>query len=158
MRKFLTVIIASWLLMPSPALAGAGTGTVPEGSTVSNWLKVYEEFDLERFIEFYATEVQFTDPTARLDLRSRKQLEETYTGIMQRRYGGNFKFDVERMVTQGSVTVLEGLFSLTWNEQKATIHFITWLDFKDGKIVRQLDMFDYNSLQRQIPGYGAGAT
>jgi len=166
MRKFLALIIVSCGLLPTPAFAAkladtkAGTaaskGAVPEGSPVSNWLKVYEEFDLERFIEFYAAETQFTDPTAQLDISSREQLKKAYSGIMHGRYGGNFKFDVQRMITEGSVAVLEGLFSLTWNGKKGTIHFTTWLDFKDGKIVRQLDMFDYGSLQRQIPDYGQG--
>jgi len=156
MRKFLILILFSWGLLSTSASAGAEAGKVPDGSIVSNWLKAYEAFDLERFTEFYAAEVQFTDPTARLDLRSREQLKKTYRGIMQGRYGGDFKFDVERMVAQGSVTALEGLFSLTWNGQKATVHFTTWLEFRGGKIIRQLDMFDYGSLQRQIPTYGQG--
>ena len=170
MRNFLVLIILSLGFLPSPAFAtilgGAGantlietkasTGVVPEGSPVSNWLKAYEGFDLERFIEFYAVDTKFTDPTAQLDFSSRQQLKEAYSIFMQGRYGGNFEFDVKRMVTEGSVTVIEGLFSLTWNGKKGTIQFTTWLDFEDGKIIRQLDIFDYNSLQRQIPEYGQG--
>lgn len=152
MKKIIAIIFLSFAFLPSSAAWATNQPAHP----VSGWLEVYQQFDLEAFLGFYAEDVRFTDPTAQLDFTSRKQLTSAYTDIMQGRYGGNFMFDVNRTVTQGDTVVLEGLFSLTWNGQKATINFTTWLDFKDGKIVRQLDMFDYNNLQRQIPTYGQG--
>ena len=152
MKKIIALVILCFAFLPShAALANS-----PPAHPVSGWLKAYQQFDLEAFLGFYAEDVHFADPTARLDFTSRDQLASAYTGIMQGRYGGNFTFEVNRTVTQGDTVVLEGLFSLTWNGQKAAINFTTWLEFKDSKISRQLDMFDYGRLQRQIPTYGQG--
>lgn len=152
MKSVLAIVMFSWIWLPAHAAAE----DLEASPQVSRWLDVYHRFDLEGFLDFYAADTRFIDPTARIDFTSRQQLRRAYMGIMQGRYGGNYKFDVNRMVTQENTVVLEGLFSLTWNGQKANINFTTWLEFKNGKITRQLDMFDYNSLQRQIPTFGQG--
>lgn len=152
MKKIIALTILCLTFLPSYAASANDQSSHP----VSGWLKAYQQFDLDSFLAFYKDDVRFTDPTAGLDFTSRDQLASAYTGIMQGRYGGNFVFDVKNSVTQGDIVVLEGLFSLTWNGQKAAINFTTWLFFEDGKISRQLDMFDYNSLQRQLPTYGQG--
>lgn len=151
MKKIITILFVGLISLSSQAAFANQQAPV-----VAGWIKAYEKFDLEAFLEYYTDNTHFVDPTAQINFTSRKQLASTYTGIMQGRYGGNFRFDVKRMVTQGNDVVIEGLFSLTWNGQEATINFTTWLTFEGGKISRQLDMFDYNHLQRQIPTYGQG--
>jgi len=152
MKKIIALTFLILAFLPPHAVSASDRTAHP----VDGWLKAYQQFDLDGFLAFYKQDVRFTDPTARLDFTSRVQLASAYTGIMQGRYGGNFVFDVRNSVTQGDVVVLEGLFSLTWNGQKAAINFTTWLFFENGKISRQLDMFDYNNLQRQLPTYGQG--
>ncbi len=121
---------------------------------VKQWIDAYQRFDLDGFLGFYADDVLFEDPTARITFTSKQQLRSAYTAIMQGRWGGNYHFDVKSVVQDGDKTVLEGVFSLTFNGERADIRFTTWLEFEHGKIKRQLDMFDYNELQRQLPGFG----
>lgn len=123
---------------------------------VDPWIDAYERFDLDAFLAFYAEDTRFEDPTAQIMFASRNELKAAYVGIMNGRWGGNFEFDRTRTISQGDTIVMEGLFSLTWNGEKAAINFTTWLEIKDGKIQRQLDLFDYNALRRQIEGYGQG--
>lgn len=120
------------------------------------WVDAYEAFDLDKFLSFYADDVSFKDPTAGIDLPNKEALTKTYTPIMQGRWGGNFRLKVDTIIERDNTVVMEGIFSLSFNEEVANVNFTTWLDYEDGKIVRQLDMFDYAALRRQLPNYGQG--
>ena len=148
-RVFATALMCFWVFVP---LSAASAASVP--AKLEAWVKAYESFDLERFVDFYADDIRFTDPTAQIELKSRQELTSVFTTIMQGRWGGNFRFKVSNVISQGDLIVFEGLFSLTFNGQKADIAYTTWLEFEDGKIKRQLDLFDYAALRRQIPDYG----
>lgn len=150
MKKFFLILF----LVLGGSLQGISAADRSLASEVDGWKKAYERFDLDGFMAFYADDVVFQDPTARIAFTNKQQLRGAYTTIMQGRWGGNYRFDVQSVVQDGSTTVLEGMFSLTYNGEKAEIHFTTWLEFVDGRIKRQLDMFDYNELQRQLPGFG----
>ncbi len=149
-KKILALVVLCSVGFVGPA--AAAEKQLPPA--LSGWRDAYHEFDLEKFLDFYAEDVSFRDPTAGITFTSKEQLRNTYTGIMQGRWGGNFRFDINNIIEKGNFIVFEGLFSLTYNGEKATIHFTTWLEFEDGMIKRQLDMFDYNALQRQLPTYG----
>lgn len=133
-------------------IAAADDKTLPP--RLSKWVDAYEHFELDRFLGFYADDVVFRDPTAQINFESKDQLKSAYARIMQGGWGGNYRFDIKNIIVDGATTVFEGLFSLTFNGEKAEIHFTTWLEYEDGKIKRQLDMFDYNELQRQLPDFG----
>lgn len=139
------------LFLAAPVASAQADAASP---VVKQWIDAYQRFDLDGFLGFYADDVLFEDPTARITFTSKQQLKNAYTGIMQGRWGGNYHFDVKSVAQDGDTTVLEGVFSLTFNGERADIRFSTWLEFERGKIKRQLDMFDYAELQRQLPGFG----
>lgn len=141
-------------LAPTHVSQAAAVDEVPD--KVADWIDAYQRFDLERFLGFYAEGVSFKDPTAGIDFPNKKALADAYTTIMQGRWGGDFRMDIHSVVARENTVVMEGMFSLTFNGETAHMNFTTWLDFKDGLIVRQLDMFDYAALRRQIPTYGQG--
>ena len=147
----LALLAAAAPMQTAPASAG---DELPK--KVVAWVDAYEAFDLERFLSFYADNVSFKDPTAQINFPSKEVLTQAYTGIMQGRWGGNFQFDIQSVIESGNTVVMEGEFSLTFNGEMGKIHFSTWLDYEDGKIVRQLDLFDYAALRRQMPNYGQG--
>lgn len=147
---FFLALLATGIAV-TPSVQAAGQSVPPK---VASWLDAYQQFDLERFLEFYADNVSFKDPTAGITLPSKKDLREIYTPIMQGRWGGDFRMQIQSVVSSGGLVVFEGIFSLTFNGQTANVNFTTWLEFENGLIVRQLDMFDYSALRRQIPTYG----
>ena len=150
MKKLLTAVLM-WFVV-SPAVLASGQKDLPPA--LDEWVKAYESFDLETFVNFYTEDTSFVDPTARIHFKSRNELRAAFTTIMQGRWGGNFRFGVNSVVSEGNVIVFEGLFSLTFNGEKAEIAYTTWLEFEGGKIKRQLDLFDYAALRRQLPNYG----
>lgn len=150
MKRVLTaVLLGFWVVVPAST---ASADAVP--TRLAGWVEAYESFNLEQFLGFYAADVRFTDPTARIDFKSRQELKAAYTNIMQGRWGGNYRFKINSVVNQDDLIVFEGLFSLTFNGKKGEIAFTTWLEFEDGKIKRQLDMFDYGALRQQLPEFG----
>lgn len=132
----------------------AATDTVPQ--RVADWVDAYQDFDLNRFLNFYADNVSFKDPTAGIDFPNKRALADAYSAIMQGRWGGDFRMDINSVVESDDTVVMEGIFSLSFNGEVAKMNFTTWLDFEDGLIVRQLDLFNYAALRRQIPTYGQG--
>lgn len=150
MKRMLTAILLCF--WGSTSVLATDAEALPK--PLEGWVEAYERFDLEQFIDFYAEDARFSDPTARIDFKSREELRAAYTNIMLGRWGGNFRFKVNNVVAQNDLVVFEGLFSLTFNGKKGDIAFTTWLELEDGKIKRQLDMFDYGALRQQIPDYG----
>lgn len=148
-HSIISVVLCFFLAAPAASAQAEAPSPV-----VKQWIDAYQRFDLDGFLGFYADDVLFEDPTARISFTSKQQLKDAYTRIMQGRWGGNYYFDVKSVVQDDDTTVLEGVFSLTFNGERADIRFTTWLEFERGKIKRQLDMFDYNELQRQLPGFG----
>lgn len=152
MTKFLAVT----LMCTMGTMVPAGAASKAANHDISGWIDAYQQFDLDRFLDYYADDIRFRDPTAQIDFTSKEQLKNAYSGIMQGRWGGNYRFDINSVVQEGNQVVLEGLFSLTFDGRQGKIHFTTWLEFEEGKIRHQLDMFDYNELQRQLPAFGKG--
>lgn len=154
-QKIQSIISAFFVALALHQMAPvAAADTVPK--RVADWVDAYEDFDLNRFLNFYAENVTFKDPTAGIDFPNKQALTDAYTNIMQGRWGGDFRMDINSVVESGDTVVMEGIFSLSFNGEVAKMNFTTWLDFEGGLIVRQLDLFNYAALRRQIPTYGQG--
>ena len=155
-KQFGTVILCFAFFIGLPVQADshdANTSVMPAchqdmSTLLAGWLKAYQAFDLEGFLAFYAEDATFRDPTAGFAMNGRDQIRQVYIPIMQSRYGGDFRFDVQGSVCTENAIVFKGDFSLTYNGQVATFPFSTWLTTKDGKITDQLDMFDYATMRK----------
>ncbi len=145
-----------FLMLVAPHSSASAFASEDMPKKVVEWVDAYQDFDVDRFLAFYAENVSFKDPTAQIEFPNKQTLADAYRPIMQGRWGGDFRLDIRTVVESGNTVVMEGLFSLTFNGTTAKINFTTWLGFEDGLIVRQLDLFDYAALRRQIPNYGQG--
>lgn len=117
---------------------------------LEGWLTAYQKFNHNEFIKYYADTVIFKDPTAGLTLTSKKQVSDFYNTIMKNRYGTNFTFSIDNKAFSHNAVSISGTFSLTYNDKVTSMPFSTWLTFENGKIIKQLDMFDYATMRNDL--------
>jgi ketosteroid isomerase-like protein len=103
---------------------------------------------LDHFMQLFADDAMFEDPTFGLVHDSRAKLHANLRDVLAAGTFGTLHWEIDRSVTDGEWVAVEGTWRGTVSGRAFATRFTTWLRVRGDKIVRQIDYIDYTTFRR----------
>ncbi|MGP1282682.1 MAG: nuclear transport factor 2 family protein [Parasphingopyxis sp.] len=105
----------------------------------------------EQLLSHYAEDVEFVDPTFRIDVRGHDGLIRVFgqLGTPESNYR-DVEWQIDKVMVDGQSVAVNGVMSGEWYGCPFEMAFVTIFDIEDGLIARQQDFFAASTFDEQV--------
>lgn len=154
-------LLLALLLSPFPSTVAQSDETFDAVDFVDSYYSRFQKpgFLVGDLMEFYDEDVLFSDPTFEIVAEGKDEVALLYADLgTDRTAYENIEWDITRVIAQGDLIVIRGVWSGRFAGCDFETDFMTLWRLRDGKIVEQNDFFAAAAFDRQVGWDGERAT
>lgn len=140
-------------LFPTQVFAAQSEKADDHRRLVAHYYSLFQQpgFRVDDLLEFYADDIEFSDPTFEIEARGKEAFRKLYADIgTERTSYSDIEWELKTVLVEGDDVGIYGRWSGKFHDCPFKIEFVTLWHMRANRIARQTDFFAADTFDRQV--------